>query len=344
MLRSIIWGGVANTSVYGAILSLAFVADELVAFIANWRESGGERGQSLKNFFGFMVVYSLLLALAVACMLPPSDGNFSEGWRFHHNFVELFYLFCRSLTFLVPIPLAKPDFWNTLVLTDFTGFIRWMVIPSAVVILVAVWLTLRVSPRYLRLFMLGFVGIWIFTVVKYYGFARHMGAETILLLACLWLAAGEEETRYGASSWSSRAIGVILGTQVVAWGIASWYHLNFDFSGSREMAQFIRVLDAKLPPIVADADDATSSVAGYLNQPLYYASNRKVQTYIRWNRERTGGGVEDTLAFAHELAEGGNRVLLLLNYPLESQTAKFLARTRGAIVADEVFYLYEYVH
>jgi hypothetical protein len=345
LLRALIWGAVANSSIYGAILSLAFVVDELVSFATGWRGGGGERGRRLKTLAGFLAVYGLLLAAAVACMLPPADGNFSEGWRLHPGMNELIYQFCRNLVFLVPIPLARPTFWNTLALTDFTGFSRWMIIPAGSVVLTAVWLALRPSPRHLRLFMLGFIGIWLFTVVKYYGFVRHVGAEAILFLACVWLSA-EARTGEPAPSRRSRlALWCLLTTQVLAWGMASYYHLNHDFSGSREMARLIRGLGPNPPPIVADADNAASSVAGYLNAPLHYAANRKAQTYIRWNRERTGGGVDDTLAFARELAGKGNpRVLLLLNYPLEGTPAKFLARTRDAIVADEVFYLYEFPH
>jgi hypothetical protein len=289
-------------------------------------------------------VYGLLLAAAVACVLPPPDGNFSEGWRLHPGMNELIYQFCRNLIFLMPIPLAKPTFWNTLALTDFTGFSRWMIIPPGVAIMTAVWLALRPSTRHLRLFMFGFIGIWIFTVVKYYGFVRHVGAEAILLLACIWLAADARNEGPPPSRRSRVAIWCILSIQVLAWGMASYYHLTHEFSGSREMARIIRGLGPNLPSIVADADNAASSVAGYLNVPLHYTANRKAQTYIRWNRERTGGGIDDTLAFAHELAGMGNpRVLLLLNYPLEGVSAKLLARTRDAIVADEVFYLYEYV-
>lgn len=345
LLRALIWGALANSSIYGAILSLAFVADELVSFITGWRGAGGERGRSLKNLAGFLAVYGLLLAAAVACMVPPADGNFSEGWRLHPGMNELIYQFCRNLIFLVPIPLAKPTFWNTLALTDFTGFSRWMILPTATAILAMVWLALRPSPRHLRLFLLGFAGIWLFTVVKYYGFIRHVGAEAILLLACLWLAA-EKQASPGTPPcrWSRPAVWALLSLQLLAWGIASWYHLRYDFSGSREMAGIIRALGDDRAAIVADADNAASSVAGYLNRPLYYASNGKAQTYIRWNRERTGGGIENAVSLARELAAGNDRrVLLLLNYPLENGPVRFLARSRDAIVADEVFYLYEYL-
>ena len=345
VLRAVIWGALANTSVYGAILSLAFVTDELVMFVKGLREALDSRGRKAIDLAGFLAVYGGLLAIAVAFMLSPADGNFSEGWRLHPDLNELIYEFCRNLVFLLPVPLARPTFWNTLALTDFSGFSRWMIIPSALVIMSAVWLALRPSQRYLRLFMLGFGGIWIFTVVKYYGFVRHVGTEVILFVACVWLAADERGTSWPVASRGSQwAIWCILAVNLLAWGMASIYHLRYDFSGSVEMARVIRGMGSNPPPIVADADNAASSVAGYLNMPLYYVSNRRQQTYIRWNRERTGGGSGDALDLARDLVAGGDpRVLLLLNYPLEGERARFLARTRDAIVGDETFYLYEYV-
>jgi hypothetical protein len=245
---------------------------------------------------------------------------------------------------MVPVPIAKPTFWNSLVLMDFDGFQRWMIIPSSLVVSAAVWLALRSAPRYLRLFAFGFVGIWIFTVIKYYGFVRHIGAEMILFLACIWLATNNRDAEDVVSWWSRSAVRLILAANVLAWGMASYYHATYDFSGSREMARIIQSSGFGERPIVADADGAASAVAGYLNRPLYYAANRKQQTYIRWNTERTGGGPEDALSFAGELSAGNNRgVLLLLNYPLEQGPARLLARTRDAVVEDEVFYLYEYI-
>jgi hypothetical protein len=84
-------------------------------------------------------------------------------------------------------------------------------------------------------------------------------------------------------------------------------------------------------------------VAGYLGRPFVYVTNGKAQTFIRWNRERVESGPMDVLNLVQNLTVSNNgKTLLLLNYPLEFGSARLLARTRDAIVSDEVFYLYEY--
>lgn len=341
LLRAFVWGTLANTSLYGAILSLAFMGDEALSFIRAWRSGHDGRQFGWRVPAGFLTIYGILFGAAVACMLQPADGTYMRGWNLHPSLMELVYPFFLNLVFLVPIPLARPTFWNTLALIDFSAFQLWMIIPSGAAILCLVWLALRSSPRYLLLFMVGVVGIWIFTFLKFYGFVRHMGAEMVLFVACIWLSAAERGA--GTAQGKSWAIRLILGLNILAFGMASYYHLRYHFSGSREMARVIEKLGPGRSLIVADADYAASPVAGYLNAPLYYPSNRKAQTYIRWNRERTGGGIHDALAFAGELSAGrGLGVLLLLNYPLESGPVRFLASTSTAIVDDEIFYLYEY--
>jgi hypothetical protein len=338
--RAVLWGLLANTSVYGAILSLAFVADELLSLAGKWRSSGRFDRSSRKTLALLVLLYGGLLAVAISFMVPPPDGKFMSGWNLDMN--AKIFLFFRNALFLLPVPLPKPDFWNTLALMDFAGSSRWMVIPAALIVWGFVWLSLKGTPRRFLLFVIGYVGIFIFTAEIYYGYSRHVGAEMVLFLSCVWLATDELQRRGRAVSciafWS------ILTVNILASGIAAYYHLHYDFSGSREMASILSRFGGTLPPIVADSDYATSPVAGYLNRPLYYAANRKSQTYIRWNSERTGGGAEDALTFAGELAtKGDGRVWMLLNYPLENGHLKLIAKTREEpIEADERLYLYEY--
>ena len=337
--RIFLLGLLANTSVYGAILSLAFVADELWTVVKDRRSSGELGLQGRKILIALIFIYGALFAAALACMLPPADVKFSNAWRLYPDANELVYQFCRNLVFMVPVPLAKPSFWNTLALIDCNGFVRWMILPIGVVIGGGIWASLYKDRRRLLLFITGFAGIWIFTVVKYYGFVRHIGAEMVLFIACIWLA-GQSGS---FPPLARRAFWCILFVNLLAWGIASCYHLRYDFSGSRQMAAAIREFGGSKPTVIADEDGPSSSVAGYLAQPLYYASNRKPQTYISWNTERSDGR-HDVLGFANELAAAGHvNILLLLNYPMPVASAKLLACTGETIVKDEAFCLYAYV-
>lgn len=342
LIKGCLLGILSNTSVYGAIISLAFAADEVLSMIKNCsaRESSrtGTRAHILKFFFS----YALLLSLAIAVMIPREGGNYAPGWDLAPGFEKLLHTCCRVIISLVPIPEPKTSFWNSLLLLDADP---WVAVTAAIVLFFSVWLLLRHSARYLTVFLMGFLGVWIFSAIKYSGYARHTGIIFILLIACLWCAKERTIEKHASSSLIAGAVlWCILGANLLAWGMASYYHMKYDFSGSREMSRIIRQSGKETYPVIADLDGAASAVAGYLKRPFYYVTNRKLQTFIRWNNERADSGPMRTLMYAQEIASRhGSTVFLLLNYPLtDFGNIRFIARTTDSIVADEVFYLYEY--
>ena len=340
VIRGGILGLLANSSVFGAILSLALAADELIPALLRRKQKGATAEGEPSGMGGCLVTYGALLLIAVISMLPPPDDTFAAGWNINPDLNEKFYVLGRLLIAMVPIQIPRITFWNTLAALD-AGV--WLALPVSIVVLFAVWIALRPSPRYLMVFSLGFMGIWIFSVVKFLGKIRHSGTVMILFIACLWLmlSALKKQHRLPPRA-TSIAMWGILTANLVAWGIASYYHLRYDFSGAREMARIIERSGTN-PVIVGDIDYATSTVAGYLGRPIYFATSRKAGTFITWNAERADVGPAGVLDLAGALARPDSRILLLLNYPLESGNARYLARTADAIVADETFFLYEYV-
>jgi hypothetical protein len=319
------------------------MADELWELFRKQKAKGIIMRPDWISTAGWVVVYILFLMIAVAFMLPPNDDTVSTGWNLNPDLTEKIHIFWRLLIYLVPIPLLKISFWNSLAALD--GDI-WIAVPVSIGVMFAVWFALRSTLRYLRLFITGVFGVGISGAVVYSSFfMRHGGTLMLLFIACIWLAAelNSATTKVVRSRSSEIAVWIILSANLIAFGIASYYHLRYDFSGSREMAQIILQSGKTSYPIVADIDYATSSVAGYLDRPIYYATNFKAQTFIRWNQERTEAGPSETLSFARNLSkENHGGVLLLLNYPIEIVGSRLLAQTADAIVEDEVFYLYEY--
>lgn len=343
LVKGGVLGLLANTSVYGAILSLAFVADLL---LTRFRERGrpvgdGEGARSHRGLAAIGAVYLPLLSLAVVSMMPPTDGAYASNWTFAPGFAEAMRVLSKNLLSLVPIPRPGITFWNTLPAYD-AGM--WLAVPAALVVLAAVWLVLRDTPRYLVLFAVGLIGSWAFSVIKYDGTLRHYGSIMLLFLACIWGAARSRGDRQAASSPGGViAVWCILAANLVSWGVASYYHVQYEFSGSREIAGIIDRSGFRDSLIIADEDFAASSVAGYLGRPLYYVTNSRLQTFIRWSGERQAGGAMKVLGHAGAIARDyDGRIALLLNYPIEYERIRLVARTRAAIVSDEVFYLYEY--
>lgn len=340
LAKGALLGLLANTSVYGAIASLAFAADELLTSLTT-RNRTTSPHSAFSRIVRFTLAYAPLLAAAVVVMIPATGGNYAKGWDFAPSFEKVLYSGCKILITLIPLPMIKPTFWNSLLLLD-NGI--WLAIMTGGAVLFAVWQLLRPSPRYLALFSVGCLGVWIFDVTKYSGYVRHTGIVLILLVACLWRT--ENERPYPAiARIRSVALWAILSINFAAWIIAAYFHATVPFSGSREMAQIIRQSGREALPVVADLDGATSAVAGYLQKPFYYATNRKLETFIRWSEDRSSqSGPMRSIPLAQEIAAQNNStVLLLVNYPvIEVGNIRLIARTAEAIVGDEILYLYEY--
>jgi hypothetical protein len=340
LARGTILGLLANTSVYGSILSLAIVVNDIVEVIISKNTNCFGSSRKLGQF---LLTYGLFLSVAITFMVPPADSFFAVGWDFKPPVLKTFALFCRSLICLLPVPVAKVTFWNSLYFFEVGAKVAFLVSMGIIALL---WFALRSSPRYLRLFAIGFIGIWTFQVIKYIGYVRHAGTVMILFIACIWLAAKSSKINGSPASFFSQiAIWVILAMNLVAWGMASYYHFRYDFSGSREMAQFIRNYNNTLP-IVADIDYATYSVAGYLDRPFYYARKGKLESFLLWNTEgKNNVGRKAALRLAQKVSgDESSDILLLLNYPLMHPKARLLTRTTNpTIVEDEYFYLYHYV-
>ncbi len=333
-------GLLANTSVYGAILAIAFVLYDLWPLVKNGTGVDALSRHGWRGLIPYLAIFGVLLCVAVAFMIPPDDGDYFAGWDLHPALTDAFLYFSRNLFGLAPIPKPQPSFWCTLA-PVMAG--KGVGIPISFLVLLAVWLALRASLRQLGLFFIGFAGIWVFTVIKFFGYVRHIGHVLVLFIACLWLAALPSKGSPQSISRPARvAVWSILIANLVAMGIASYYHLNYEFSGSRAIASVIERSGRQDTPIVADIDFAASSVSGYLGRPLYYATTGKAQSFIQWNTARGEGGPDAVLSLANELYTRDKGVLLLLNYPWEGGKVRLIAQTPEAIVANEQFYLYEF--
>lgn len=346
MLRGTVLGLLANTTVYGTLLSFSLLSAELFDLISDYRHRV-QLQPRLRCLARIAATYVPLLVVAVIVMIPAKGGNFAANWNSSPEFLYILYAFCKIALSLVPIPQPGLHFWNTVLPLDH-GMLT--AISITVCVLTSIWLVLRRSPRQLFIFSACFLFMLVFGVIKYLGSLRHSGTLMICFVVCIWLAGCDEAEGSTVSSSkpmtisANLALRVILLCNMLAWMLASYCHLRYDFSGSREMAEMIHRSGKDELPIVGYPDNAVSAVAGYLARPVYYAENSKAQTFIRWSTERNEQiGPLDVLNFTADLSgRAGCNVLLVTNYPFQHTQLNLLSRTSEAIVENEQFYLYEF--
>ena len=331
-----------QTNVYAVMIAMALTTVLLMTAV---RDSAAGTWKRL----AVLIIALLGLGLAVIQLVPPADSNVAAGWRLDLTLPHLTDTLAAVWKSYVPIPAPTYHFWGTNVIPD----PRWQALFSVFLLVFGLLLFIR-QPVPLCLYVLGTAGILAFTYTKYPGSIRHHGHLFILFIASLWLSSVSPPQRMPSdlvqrlsdfcTANRHRVVLAILAAHLLAGAAAASLDLWFPFSASREAALYIQQHRWDRGLILADADDAASSVAGCLGRRLYYPASRGWGSFIVWNRERQAEvKPEELLRQSAELSRRYHQdALLLLNYELPP--GKFpvtlLQKFTRSLVPQENYYLY----
>jgi hypothetical protein len=351
-----------QTNVYGLMLAMVL---GVILLWAAFRD--GAAGTWRAGAASVLVL--LGIGLSVLQLVPPPDSGFAVGWKLDLDLPHLAQTLAAIWKSYVPLPAPDYHFWGT----NFVSDPRWQALLSLILLAFGLLLFLR-RPLPLFLYAVGTLGILVFTYVKYPGSLRHHGHLYLLFIASLWLSLEFPLTRIaerasvpanlgsghgGPLHYFSRllktladfcrahrdqALTVLLGAHLLAGVWAASLDLLYPFSAGQEAARYIQQHRLDRLPIVGHADDAASSVAGYLGCRLYYPASRGLGSFVVWNRERkTELKTGELLAQARELSRRSRQdALLLLNYELppgEFPVIPIKKFTRSLVPAEN-YYLY----
>src|SRR5205823_6824313 len=117
--------------------------------------------------------------------------------------------------------------------------------------------------------------------------SRHVGHIFLCLVAAMWLAPTMTARRSTVRANTRRhVLTVLLVVQVIAGVFAVSLDLAYPFSDGLQMARFIRAHHLEHTEIVGLPDTASSTVAGYLDRPIYYLAGARLGTYVVWDTAR----------------------------------------------------------
>ena len=113
---------------------------------------------------------------------------------------------------------------------------------------------------------------------------------------------------------------VLLVSHAVTGVVAAGTDLVYPFSGSKAVAEFIQRRGLTDAVTIGSKYNVVSAVAGYLDQPVYYAENKQRGTFVAWNRRRSPVTPAELVRTARELARTDRKdVLLITSYDLGSE-------------------------
>jgi hypothetical protein len=289
----------------------------------------------------------LVVAYVQAGRTPSDTSNYNH-WRTNID-VGLGASSMSSVwRALVPIPSLKHEYWNT------------NIVSARAAIVGALGLMLFVAVAWLLRDRLGSLVVWIAGVVLIVGFlytrigtaeaSRHTGHVFLCLVAAMWLAPNMQQwapsvepTRLDFARTRANAWTALLVVQLIAGVFALGLDLAYPFSNGRDVAEYIQQHKLEDLQIIGLPDTAASTVAGYLDRPIYYLAGSRSGRFVVWNTARNAVQPIDAVIRTQPPFDTGPRALVLVNRPLDDPNLhlRLLAHFDNGIVPDEHFWLYE---
>jgi hypothetical protein len=345
-------GLIALTSAFGAVVAVAVLAGLGTDELLRRRQRTGSDSTSRALVTGAGLAFlGLALAYLQAGRTPADTGSYNH-WRTSLDPGLGASSASAIWRALVPIPALRHSYWNTNIISARAAVVGVL---GLILFVVVAWL-FRDLP--------GSFVIWVGGVTLVVGFlyarigtataSRHIGHIFLCLFAAMWLAPTMQSSgsrarsdRHGASRrfpgftlTRSNAWTALLMIQVVAGIFAVSLDLAYPFSNGRDVAEYITRHHLDGLEIVGMPDTATSTVAGYLDQPIYYLAGARSGTFVVWNTARTPPQpIEDVVA---SIDTTKPPLLVLLNRPLNDPNLRLRLLTHfdNGIVPDEHFWLY----
>lgn len=338
-------GVLALTSAFGAVLGVAVLLGLAVDEWLRRRHATGTSAASGTILLGVaLTACGLAVAYLQAGRTPRDTGSYSH-WRTNID-VGLGASSASSVwRALVPIPSLERSYWNTNIVSARAAVVGVL---GCILFVIVAWV-LRDRP--------GSFVIWVGGVALVVGFlyarigtataSRHIGHVFLCLVAAMWLANTVEERqrsdapRMSAARVRSRVWTLLLVVQVIAGVFATGLDLAYPFSNGRDVARYIQTHRLENLEIIGFPDTAASTVAGYLDRPIYYLAGSRSGRFVVWSTARNRVQPFESVIRTRPPFEGP-RVLVLTNRPVVDANLRLRLLTHfdNGIVPDEHYWLY----
>lgn len=286
-------GLLANTNVFGTILSVAFAVEYLIGQTIARRD---DLAPFIVRIAAPALLYLFIFALAIGTMLPAADISWKNpGHPFSHAF-NLPYLGTVVLSYLEfpllpPLHIIKPVAENGTFLSQIVNipilafFILWT----------SVIYVFRKDKDLLLIIGLTALGSVAFGYTVYLGFIRHWGINFIAILAAFWI---QRVRRSHISKIMLLLLLIGAGTGIVA-STRVW--LLYPFSNSAAAANWLTAQNLQDAALIGTYDDQAAAVAMQLGRTMYYLDCNCSGTYVKYTSERDlfeDSQIPDRLALA----------------------------------------------
>jgi hypothetical protein len=298
----------ANVTIYGAILSLAFAGILLLDYIVDQEKSA----KLTARLIGGGTIFLVGFMFSIYQIIPEPDNSFPSPFATEiFDFQRWAFVGSKFFSTYFYIPEIKKNFWNTNIYTadsvNVTGSTFWSAINKhpayvwcwvylPVLTFFAGLLIFMKKPRVLLFYAgatAGLLAVYYYTLLAH---ARYCGYLLVVLVVSYWLTDFYKEKEYSQSLLRNFAgigkkiakpfLTVILCLHVIGALVAYSMDTKYKFSSAQEASAYI--LENKLDtlPMAGITDFLMSPVSTYTNKPIYYPQMRDFGSFTIWNGKR----------------------------------------------------------
>lgn len=347
----------AFTNIYGVIIAIAFCCAILVELVLDAKLRATLRPRVARLAFS-AVLLGVAMTVSVQFMRPPADAGFegrpaTTAASSSESDAAIVVAFIPVRAFL-PFPRFADGVpvWGETAVVDSPG------LPNSPLLGIALagaffLLTLR-RVGAATLLVAGGAGLLLFAWLFHYGYLRHHGQIMLVVIASAWIArlpGGAPPRVPGALLERASRIGTVVFTLVlavhtVAFATLYGFDLRLPFTEGEESARILADAGAdRGVPVLATHGSYGTTLAGYLDTPVYLMDQEAMGTFIVWGEGRDHVPPDSIVPRAvRRIPEGGTEVLLAtdrrFNFDYPGVRVEPLTSGRRPHLAPEIFDLY----
>ncbi|MEO5356842.1 MAG: hypothetical protein H7844_06035 [Nitrospirae bacterium YQR-1] len=312
------------------------------------------------RFYISLLIFTAGLVLSLIQMTPPSDSywynpvliNTDIAGRIEDQISEMWNVF-------IPVPRIEMTFLGTNILSYLpvqreTRYILRM-FASFVLFLFPLFIVLRKKTAVFY-YITAIVGVTAFGYIFYEGSLRHKAHYYFAFVSTLWIAGYYTSAEFTKKTSfnvfldffernKNRFTVVIFSAGVISALIANTLDYIYQFSESKEAANYIKQNNWQNMPISGFWDFASSGVSAYLDRPFFYPVPGKMGTFTVWRAEKRTEAVDVLKVTQSYMKSVRSDVLLVFNSPVKNYELRHyrlvpLKQFTKSIVKSEKFFLY----
>lgn len=341
VLKVLVLGLMANTSVYGLALSCSLFAFNIL-LLFNHKEN-------FRPWIWNMALWCVLVLLSVWQIKPEPDNSYQTG-------VDSFIQFNYLKASLLKVGDAYTNLYNFNVFPlwdlqfnfNYSPTASWVWFVFTLFCIGAFCYAFRHNKSVLFFYLAATIGFFLLNILAERFPPRQTAHYLLVLLAAFWLMAKVIQERY---KWVSTLFTLLLAAQVIT-GMA--YYVTDQrkpFSNGIRAATFIQQYQLNHLPVTGVNEFTLAPFAAYLNKEVYFVERQEAGTFIRWDNKRYFPiDAEHINQSIEKISKDKRQVLFVVNQSYKQTIdeligtkqilAKEIASFQGAMVYDEDYYLY----